>query len=87
MYIKARVKAGAKEEGIEEIREGEFRISVRQKAERNMANTRVRELIASHFRIATAKVRIINGHFSPNKMLSVQSVGTSSPTTRTPHSA
>jgi uncharacterized protein YggU (UPF0235/DUF167 family) len=69
MYIRVRVIAGAKKEQVVVETPDHFTISVREKAERNMANTRVIEIIGTHF--GTKKVRIINGHHSPVKLLSV----------------
>lgn len=71
MYIKARVTAGAKQESLVQKSPDTLHISVREKAERNMANARVIGLIAAHFGIPRTKVRIINGHQSPSKLLSV----------------
>lgn len=48
-----------------------FEISVKEKAERNMANTRVLELIAGYFKVPVSKVRIINGHRHPSKLIVV----------------
>jgi uncharacterized protein YggU (UPF0235/DUF167 family) len=44
---------------------------VREKAERNLANKRVLEIIAEAFNVSVKKVRIINGHQSPSKILAV----------------
>ncbi len=71
MYVKVRVMAGVKKEAIERVSKDAFKLSVREPAERNMANTRVRELIAREFSISVAKVKIISGHHSPSKILSV----------------
>lgn len=71
VYIKVRVRAGAKEESISLVKEGEFQVAVRQKAERNMANTRVRELVAAHCGVPVAKIRIVSGHHSPSKIFSL----------------
>lgn len=71
MYIHAKVIAGAKEEKIELKNKDHFLISVKEKAERNMANDRVLELISFHFQIPKNKVRIINGHHTPTKLLSI----------------
>ncbi len=71
MYIHLKVKAGAKREVFDEISQDHFSISVREKAERNMANKKICELIAEHFKIPLGKVKIINGHHSPSKILSV----------------
>jgi len=71
MYIKARVKAGMKSESFQQVSETHFDIAVREKAEQNRANARVIALIAAHFNVAPGKVRIVNGHHSPSKLLSV----------------
>ena len=71
MFVKVIVNANSKKEEIMETGPNRLRVSVRQKAERNMANTRVIELVARHFHLSTKQVRIINGHQSPSKMLSV----------------
>ncbi|MBP6866187.1 MAG: DUF167 domain-containing protein [Candidatus Pacebacteria bacterium] len=71
MYIKVSVIAGTRKETFEEKSKDHFKISVKEKAERNMANTRVIELVALHFKVPTNKVRIINGHHHPSKLLSL----------------
>jgi uncharacterized protein YggU (UPF0235/DUF167 family) len=71
MYIKVNVIAGARKETFEQKSKDHFKISVKEKAERNMANTRIIELVALHFKVPTNKVRIINGHHHPSKLLSV----------------
>lgn len=71
MYIKVNVIAGAKKEIFKQKNNDHFDVSVKEEAERNMANTRVIELVAEHFKIAKNKVRIINGHHHPSKLLSI----------------
>ena len=71
MYIKVRVTAGAKKEVVTKVTKSSYKISVKEPAERNLANGRVIELISAQLKIPTNKVRIINGHQSPSKMLSV----------------
>ena len=71
MYIKVKVSPSAKKETFEQISGEQFKISVKEPAKMNMANRRVIELIARHFGILYGKVRIISGHRSPNKVLSV----------------
>jgi uncharacterized protein YggU (UPF0235/DUF167 family) len=71
MYIKVKVTAGAKKETIEKLSDDHYKISVKQRAERNMANDRVIEILASIFSVNIKQVRIINGHHSPSKMLSI----------------
>ena len=71
MYIKVKVTPDAKKEKLEQKSEELFEVSVRQKAKQNMANERVRELLARHFGIIKADVRIISGHKSPSKIISI----------------
>ena len=74
MYIKVKVIAGAKKEKIEKKSENSFLISVKEPAERNLANNRVREIIAVVYEINQKSVRIISGHQSPSKILSIGSI-------------
>ncbi len=73
MYIKVKVTPNAKKESFEpeKGKENCFIASVREKAERNMANTRVREIIAEHFGVPIGRVRLISGHRGRVKMFSV----------------
>lgn len=72
MYIHAKVTAGARKESLTEIKPAHFEISVREKAERNMANSRVLALLAAHFRVSESKVRIVNGHHHPSKLIVIE---------------
>ena len=71
MYIKVRVATGVKKEAWKEISVDTFEASVKEPAERNLANTRVKELAADHFKVSVGKVRIVSGHHSPSKILSI----------------
>ncbi len=71
MYIKVKVKAGQKREETEKVNENTFHISVREKAERNMANTRILEILSLELKIPINKIRIVGGHQSPTKLISV----------------
>jgi uncharacterized protein YggU (UPF0235/DUF167 family) len=71
MFIKVRVTAGAKKEIFEAVSKDTFKVSVKEPAERNLANGRVIELVARHFGVAKGKVRIVNGHQQPSKILSI----------------
>jgi uncharacterized protein YggU (UPF0235/DUF167 family) len=83
MYIKVFVTPGAKRELVEvhpakKAGEGEtLAISVREPAMGNHANTRVRELIALRVGAPLGKVRILTGHRSRAKMISVTIKGES----------
>lgn len=71
MYIKVNVQAGAKKELLTIKKKDHFDISVKEKAKGNMANTRVLEIVSEHLNVPKNKVRIINGHHSPSKLLSI----------------
>ncbi len=72
MYIHVKVTTEAKKELVKEKSSDHFEVSVREPAERNLANTRVIEVVALHFKIPKSHVRIINGHHSPTKLLSIK---------------
>ena len=71
MYIKVKVVAGAKKEQVVKNSPNSYSISVREPAERNLANGRVIELVALEMGIPKGKIRIVSGHHSPSKILSV----------------
>lgn len=71
MYIHVKVKADAKREDFKKVSEDHFEISVKEPAERNLANGRVVELLSAHFGLSKGKIRIINGHHSTSKLISV----------------
>jgi uncharacterized protein YggU (UPF0235/DUF167 family) len=71
MYVKVKAIPGSKKENFEKISDDTFKISVKEKAQANMANKRVLELLSDHFKVPTRKLRIINGHHSPSKLISI----------------
>jgi len=71
MYIKVRVVSSASKEKVEKKSNDHYNISVKEKAKMNQANNRIREIIAREFGVTTGAVRIVNGHQSPSKILSV----------------
>lgn len=71
-FIKVFVTPGARKEKVEE--KGDvLAISVREPAERNLANDRVRAIVADRIGVPLGKVRILTGHRSRAKMISVSS--------------
>jgi uncharacterized protein YggU (UPF0235/DUF167 family) len=71
MYIKVRVLANQRKEKIEILKEDTFKLWLKEKAERNLANTRVLEIISEHFKVPQGKVKIVNGHNSPSKLMAI----------------
>jgi len=72
MYVHVKVTAGAKKEIWKNKSTDHFEVSVKEKAERNEANNRVLTLVASHFKVPVNKVRIVNGHRHPSKLLVIE---------------
>ena len=71
MYLRVHAQPGAKRERVIEEKEGVLAISVREKAEGNQANTRIRELVALRLLVPVSAVRILSGHHSPVKLLTI----------------
>lgn len=73
LYVRVVVKADAKRESI--TRRGDrFAVSVKEEAEKNQANLRVRELFAREYGVRTSAVRIVSGHRIPSKLLSITGI-------------
>ncbi len=70
MYVKVFVTPGAKRERVEE-KDGILAIAVREPAQGNRANERVRAIVAVRFAVPVGKVRILTGHRSRGKIVSV----------------
>lgn len=71
MYIKVFVTPGAKRERIEE-KGAVLTIAVREPAQGNRANERVRAIVAERLGLTLGKVRILTGHRARAKLLSIQ---------------
>ncbi len=69
--VRAQVIADARREQIEYIGEHSFSIHVREPAERNEANDRVRHLIAHHYTVPLKSVQLLTGHRGKKKSFSV----------------
>lgn len=71
MFVKVKITPGSRKEEVKKNKENSFSVLVREKAERNLANKRVCEIMAQQFNVPVNKVRIINGHQSRSKILSI----------------
>jgi len=71
MYIKVKAVAGVKKEKLEQIKPDTFLISVKEKAKKNWANEKILEILANHLKVNLRDVKIINGHHSPSKLISI----------------
>ena len=72
MYIKVNVKAGAKRESVIKNADNRFEISVKEPAKQNLANKRIREILAEFYAVDIGNIRLINGHHSPRKLYAVE---------------
>ena len=48
-----------------------FSISIKEPAERGLANKRVIELVREYFKVYNKDIRIVSGHHSPGKIISI----------------
>jgi len=71
MYIRVSVIPNAKKERIKTISDTRFEMQVKEPAERNLANKRVRTLLAETLGVSVGKVQLVTGHRSPVKMFAV----------------
>lgn len=69
MYLKIKAVPDSKREKIEKLKDDEYRIFVKVPAENNAANTRVLEIVREMF--PGTSVRLISGHHSPSKIVSI----------------
>lgn len=68
-YIKVVVTTKSKKDNITAKSVDHFVINVKDKPENNMANKKIIDLLASYFKVSKEKIRIINGHHHPHKLL------------------
>lgn len=69
MYIRVHVVTQAKKEFVRAEKSDILSISVKEPAEQNRANIRVRELVAERYGILPKEVRIVSGHHHTSKIL------------------
>lgn len=71
MIVRVRVKAGAARETQITISDNKMQIAVREPAEDNRANDRVRAMLAVHYRVSVRDVRLLRGHHHPSKTFEI----------------
>lgn len=59
----------SKKEKIIQLENGSLEIYVKEPAQRNLANTRVRECVAAHVGVPVARIAIQSGHRARKKAL------------------
>jgi hypothetical protein len=71
MKIQAIVKPGKRENKIE-IENGIYFVELKEKAEKGKANISLIKLLAKHFNVSSANVRIISGFAAHKKIVEVK---------------
>lgn len=72
MYIRVHAMPGMRKESVTKVDDATFNITVKEPAERNLANRRIRELLAREFKVPVAQVTMLTGHRSSSKMYSIE---------------
>ena len=70
MYIKVHAVPGAKKELVTRVSVERYDIWVREPAERNLANGRIKTLLARTLGLPEGSVRLVAGHRSLHKIFS-----------------
>lgn len=71
MYLKVTVYPGVKREKIVKKKADSWEVWVKEPAERNLANQRVKEIIAEQTMLDRKVVKLITGHRSNKKIFSL----------------
>lgn len=71
MYLKVRAIPDAKTDKIEVLAPDLWRVYVRAPAEHNLANQKIVALVAEKKGLKVSMIRIISGHHSRSKIISV----------------
>lgn len=71
MYIRVQVKPNAKKESVIQTDAKTYSIAVKEPAQQNLANSRVREVLATLLGVPVPAVRMISGHRSPRKIFDI----------------
>ncbi len=71
MYVKVKVIAGMRKERVTQTDDNTFEMTIKEPAERNLANKRIKEILAEEFGVSPKSVRIVTGHHSQGKIFDV----------------
>lgn len=74
MYVRVSVTPGARKERVTKNSDTECTISVREPAERNLANMRVRHVLAEMYGVRLSDVHLVSGHRSPRKIFDITGI-------------
>ena len=71
MKIFVKIKVGCKEEKVEEVDDGHFVVSVKERPMRGLANKAVIKALANYFKVGVSAVNIVSGFKSRQKIVKI----------------
>ena len=71
MKINVQARPGAREEKVEKIDEGNFRVWVKEPPVQGKANAAIIRVLAGYFGVSQSQVRIISGYTSRAKIIAI----------------
>lgn len=71
MYVKVRVIPGGKKESVVKADDTHYEMVVKEKAQANRANNRIRQILSEEFGVTIGSVRLVTGHRSPSKVFDI----------------
>lgn len=71
MKIFVKAKPNSKEEKVEKVDENNYIVSVKEPPIKGKANEAIRNALAVYFKTASARVKIISGYSSKNKIIEI----------------
>ena len=69
MFVKVKVVVESKKERVKKISENSYRIELKERAERGLANQRLLEILKKEYN--TNDVRLVSGGTTPNKIFQI----------------
>jgi uncharacterized protein (TIGR00251 family) len=70
--IRIKVAPNTKKEGVEELKDGRLKVSVKADRRGGQANIRAIEILAGFLKVPAEDISIISGHTSPTKTLRIK---------------
>lgn len=71
MRINVKAKPNSKEEKVEKIDDNNFVVFVKEPPEKGKANNAIKNALAVYFKTASARVKIVSGYSSRNKIIEI----------------
>ena len=72
MKLSVKVKARAKQEKVEKVAEGQYKVWVKAAPEKGRANEEVIRALSGHLKIPKSRIAIVGGHASSQKTVEIE---------------